>query len=43
MKNEKELFLIPYATKKEKVKKTFHTIGDANGITYQNISTVTEI
>ena len=40
MQNEKELYLIPYATKKEKVNKTFHTIGDANGISYQNISTV---
>jgi hypothetical protein len=40
MKNEKKLYLIPYATKKEKINKTFHTIGDANGISYQSYSVI---
>ena len=43
MKNEKNLFLIPYAKKKEKVNKNFHTIGDANGISYPNLSVVNGI
>ena len=40
MKNEKELILIPYAQKKQKINKTFHTIGDAHGIPYPNVSVV---
>ena len=43
MKNEKNLFLIRYAIKKEKVNKNFHTIGDANGIPYPNLSVVNGI
>ena len=34
MDNEKQLILIPYAKRKEKVNKTFDTIGDSNGISY---------
>ena len=34
MDNEKQLILIPYAKRKEKVNKTFDTIGDSNGIPY---------
>ena len=34
MDNEKQLILIPYAKKKEKINKTFDTIGDSNGISY---------
>ena len=34
MDNEKKLLLIPYAKQKEKIKKTFNTIGNSNGITY---------
>lgn len=36
--NEKELLALPYAQEKEKKKKQFHTIGKANGISYQSIS-----
>ena len=43
MKNEKELYLIPYAKTKQKINKTFHAIGDANGISYPNISVVNGI
>ena len=43
MKNEKELILIPYAKKKQKINKTFHTIGDAHGIPYPNVSVVNGI
>ena len=32
--NEKQLLFIPYAKKKEKIKKTFNTIGNSNGISY---------
>ena len=34
MNNEKKLLLVPYAKQKEKIKKTFNTIGNSNGITY---------
>ena len=34
MNNEKQLILIPYAKKKEKINKTFNTIGNSNGISY---------
>ena len=34
MDNEKMLYLIPYAKQKEKIKKTFKTIGISNGISY---------
>ena len=34
MDNEKQLILIPYAKRKEKINKVFHTIGDSNGIPY---------
>ena len=34
MNNEKKLLLIPYAKQKEKIKKTFNTIGNSNGISY---------
>ena len=40
MENEKKLILVPYAKKKEKVNKTFDTIGDANGISYPNTKMV---
>ena len=43
MKNEKKLLLIPYPTKKQKINKTFHTIGDENGISYPNLSVVNGI
>jgi hypothetical protein len=43
MNNEKKLILIPYAKNKEKINKTFHTIGDAHGIPYPNLSVVNGI
>jgi len=43
MNNEKKLILIPYAKKKQKINKTFHTIGDAHGISYPNLSVVNGI
>ena len=43
MNNEKKLILIPYAKKKQKVNKTFHTIGNAHGIPYPNLSVVNGI
>ena len=43
MNNERKLFLIPYAKKKQKINKTFHTIGDAHGISYPNLSVVNGI
>ena len=43
MNNEKKLILIPYAKKKEKIKKTFHTIGDANGIPYPKVGVINGI
>ena len=43
MKNEKNLYLIPYPTKKQKINKTFDTIGDKNGISYPNLSVVNGI
>ena len=38
MNNEKELISIPYAKEKQKKNKTMNTIGNANGISYSNIS-----
>ena len=40
MDNEKKLYLVPYAKKKEKVKKTFNTIGKSNGIPYSDYSVI---
>lgn len=40
MDNEKKLFLIPYAKKKEKINKTIDTIGDANGIPYPDCNVI---
>ena len=34
MENEKQLLLVPYAKQKEKINKTFNTIGKLNGISY---------
>ena len=34
LENEKQLLLVPYAKQKEKIKKTFNTIGKLNGISY---------
>ena len=34
MENEKQLYLVPYAKQKEKIKKTFNAIGNSNGIIY---------
>ena len=36
--NEKKLILIKYIKKKEKINKSFNTIGEANGIAYPNIT-----
>ena len=38
MTNEKELITMPYAKEKQKKNKTMNTIGNANGISYPNIS-----
>ena len=40
MNNEKQLYLLPYAKKKEKIKKTFETIGNSNGISYSKYSVI---
>ena len=32
--NEKQLLLVPYAKQKEKIRKTFNTIAELNGISY---------
>ena len=40
MNNEKQLYSIPYAKKKEKIKKTFDTIGTSNGIPYSKYSVI---
>ena len=38
MTNEKELIIMPYAKEKQKKNKTMNTIGNANGVSYPNIS-----
>ena len=40
IENEKQLYLIPYAKKKEKINKTFNTIGNSNGISYSEYSVI---
>ena len=40
MNNEKQLYLVPYAKKKEKIKKTFNTIGNSNGIPYSEFRVI---
>ena len=40
MDNEKKLLLVPYAKQKEKIKKTFNTIGKLNGISYSEFRVI---
>ena len=43
IKSEKEISFIPYAKKKEKINKNFHTIGKANGISYPQFNIINDI
>jgi len=38
--NEKQLLLVPFARQKEKIKKTFNTIGKSNGISYSEFRVI---
>ena len=38
--NEKKLLLVPYAKKKEKIKKTFNTIAKLNGVSYSEFRVI---
>ena len=40
MDNEKKLLSVPYAKQKEKIKKTFNTIGKLNGISYSEFRVI---
>ena len=40
MNNEKQLLLVPYAKKKEKIKKTFNTIAKLNGVSYSEFRVI---
>ena len=40
MNNEKQLVLVPYAKKKEKIKKTFNTIAKLNGVSYSEFRVI---
>ena len=40
LENEKQLLLVPFARQKEKIKKTFNTIGKSNGISYSEFRVI---